>query len=462
MRARRFARVARARGARRSRGVARVASSGVAFASRRRSHASRFSRRASRREADEWRDCGTKLRKASATTLDGAHARARGDVARRGTGDARARAGSRARGVRGQGGGARARLFERGLDRGARVAAMRSGFRARASLTASSRRRDGALRLVSVRAATGALVTSDATSRDDAAGVARAREIFLRLANDDAWTTTRAKVAAVNFLTNRASDEIVIACTLSAESDDGDDATWMEFAEAMRALDDAVVGCVRRRKKTPKLVVGRDYVMETTRLVDGRAVVFKHVEGSFSNPNGGVAELTANHLVRICANVAGPKTKFIELYAGCGNHTCCVAPQFPGGAFAVEIDPVLVEAARENFARNGVRAEIVCRAAEDWIADRSDWRTNDRDVVLLVDPPRGGLDARTLDVVTREFDDVIYVACDCESLKRDIDDERAGFAARGFELTSLACFDHAPTSPRWIETVGVLKRRTNE
>ena len=332
-----------------------------------------------------------------------------------------------------------------------------AGFRERAS-HGVEKTRDGALRLVSVRAATGALVTSDATSRDDAAGVERAREIFLRVANDDAWTTTRARVTAANFLTNRTSDEIVIACTLSAESGDGDDATWMEFAEAMRALDDAVVGCVRKRKKTPKLVVGRDYVTETTRLVDGRSVVFKHVEGSFSNPNGGVAELTANHLVRICADIAGPKTKFIELYAGCGNHTCCVAPQFPGGAFAVEIDPVLVEAARENFARNGVRAEIVCERAEDWIASRES-PTNDRDVVLLVDPPRGGLDARTLDVVTREFDDVIYVACDCESLKRDIDDERVGFAARGFELTSLACFDHAPTSPRWIETVGVFKRR---
>jgi len=193
-------------------------------------------------------------------------------------------------------------------------------------------------------------------------------------------------------------------------------------------------------------------------LDDGRSVIFKHVEGSFSNPNGGVAELTANHLVRICADIAGPATRFIELYAGCGNHTCCVAPRFAGGAFAVEIDPALVDAARENFARNGVRADVVCRPAEDWIASR-DRSTNDRDVVLLVDPPRGGLDARTLDIVTREFDDVIYVACDCRSLKRDVDDARVGFAARGFELTSLACFDHAPTSTRWIETVGVFRRR---
>ena len=455
-RAREGSRASRARAARVARGVARVASAArirVARRSPRRGLAPRVAARGAKRassgrSAKSVRDDTRRRMRARAATraVAGPATRARGRV--------RARAAFEDKVRRAE------RLFE--VDSiEAHASPLRSGFRARASFGVD-RRSDGALRLVGVRAATGELVTSREGSEDDAAGVARAREIFLRLANDDAWTTTRAKVAAVNFLTNRASDEIVIACTLSAESDDGDDATWMKFAEAMRALDDAVVGCVRRRKKTPKLVVGRDYVMETTRLVDGRAVVFKHVEGSFSNPNGGVAELTANHLVRICANVAGPKTKFIELYAGCGNHTCCVAPQFPGGAFAVEIDPVLVEAARENFARNGVRAEIVCRAAEDWIADRSDWRTNDRDVVLLVDPPRGGLDARTLDVVTREFDDVIYVACDCESLKRDIDDERAGFAARGFELTSLACFDHAPTSPRWIETVGVFKRRTNK
>ena len=337
-----------------------------------------------------------------------------------------------------------------------------AGFRERAS-HGVEKTRDGALRLVSVRAATGALVTSDATSRDDAAGVERAREIFLRVANDDAWTTTRARVTAANFLTNRTSDEIVIACTLSAESGDGDDATWMEFAEAMRALDDAVVGCVRKRKKTPKLVVGRDYVTETTRLVDGRAVVFKHVEGSFSNPNGGVAELTANHLVRICADTSPARRRNSSSCTPVAGITRVAwRRSFPAARSRWRLIRFWWKRRAKTLRATAFERKSCAERAEDWIADRRDWPTNDRDVVLLVDPPRGGLDARTLDVVTREFDDVIYVACDCESLKRDIDDERAGFAARGFELTSLACFDHAPTSPRWIETVGVFKRRTNE
>lgn len=74
-----------------------------------------------------------------------------------------------------------------------------------------------------------------------------------------------------------------------------------------------------------KFVVGRDYVTEITRLVDGCLVVFKYVEGSFLNLNGGVVEFMVNYFVWICVDIVGLKMKFIELYVGCGNYTCCMA-----------------------------------------------------------------------------------------------------------------------------------------
>lgn len=58
----------------------------------------------------------------------------------------------------------------------------------------------------------------------------------------------------------------------------------------------------------------------------------------------------------------------------------------------------------------------MCECVEDWIVFRESF-TNDRDVVLFVDLSRGGLDVCMFDVVMCEFDDVIYVVCDCELFK---------------------------------------------
>ena len=101
----------------------------------------------------------------------------------------------------------------------------------------------------------------------------------------------------------------------------------------------------------------------------------------------------------------------------------------------------------------------MCAPAEEWIPANVDDVDRAR-TVLLVDPPRAGLgfDRRLLDVVCRKFDAVVYIACDHASLLRDLEEEDIGFYARGFTLKTLACFDHAPTSERWIETVAVLVR----
>ena len=317
---------------------------------------------------------------------------------------------------------------------------------------------------------------------DGAEGVERAAGAFARVVNRSSHAVVGRRVVAVNFLTNREGDQVVVGVTTKTktktktktrgmdedEDEDEERRAFDAFAAAMMEDDSTIVGVVCRRRKRAPYVIGQDFVVETMTTCDGgRVVEFKHTEGSFSNPNPDVAELTANFLCDVAreltANGGERAMRFVELYAGCGNHTVTLAPYFRGGAFAVEINPALVDAARENFARNNVvNATIVNVAAEDWVTTQQALRDDDKErAVVLVDPPRAGLDAKTLDFITssKAFDAVIYVACDALSLKRDIEDPERGFIARGFTLTRLAVFDHAPTSRRWIELVGVFVRR---
>ena len=101
------------------------------------------------------------------------------------------------------------------------------------------------------------------------------------------------------------------------------------------------------------------------------------VEGAFSNPNADVAERTAGWLRETTRRALAERgedaawfssstastakksrkkktrTRLTELYCGNGTHTVNLARAFRA-VTAVEIEPRLCAAARENFAANGV------------------------------------------------------------------------------------------------------------
>jgi tRNA (uracil-5-)-methyltransferase len=118
-------------------------------------------------------------------------------------------------------------------------------------------------------------------------------------------------------------------------------------------------------------VLDRDWVVETYSLPGGRRLSYKQVEGSFSNPNARICELTLQWLCSVskqslpsrCAGSAargsGDGPDLLELYCGNGNHTCALAGD--GGyrrVLGVDLDKRLVAAANENLRRNGVAPEL--------------------------------------------------------------------------------------------------------
>lgn len=214
-----------------------------------------------------------------------------------------------------------------------------------------------------------------------------------------------------------------------------------------------------------------------------RHLRYKQVEGAFSNPNGDVAEVTARWLHDACEDILLARNKrglgsgsapvstlpwLLELYCGNGNHAVSLSPRF-GRVLAVEIEPRLVAAANENFAVNGVaNATVTALPAETFARARTgtgcrglldgddvDQLLADawRDGTVLVDPPRAGLDSDTLSLVAG-FRSVLYVACDCAALARDL----RSTLGETHEVRRMALFDHFPGS-RFCEVVVWLEAK---
>jgi tRNA/tmRNA/rRNA uracil-C5-methylase (TrmA/RlmC/RlmD family) len=189
---------------------------------------------------------------------------------------------------------------------------------------------------------------------------------------------------------------------------------WPAAARALvAALGDGI--SVQGRSKGKCLIEGCEYVTERLSLPEiegvcrgwGGHVMYQQVEGSFSNPNPAVNEKVLGWLCQcvdlVCAwercheheatgdaqtcartdplpcdvrrdpftgnaaAAAHPSLKssrpragevLLELYSGNGNHTCVLARKFRR-VVAVEINPVLCEAAEANLRLNGVTNVVV-------------------------------------------------------------------------------------------------------
>ena len=97
---------------------------------------------------------------------------------------------------------------------------------------------------------------------------------------------------------------------------------------------------------------------------------------------------------------------------------------------------------------------IIHKPAEEVAKRRHLYHFNEQDF-LLVDPPRAGLDSLTLQLV-REFQSVVYIACDARSLARDLREKGLGVSHR---VQYMAAFDHFPWHAEYLEVVCWLEKK---
>ncbi len=143
----------------------------------------------------------------------------------------------------------------------------------------------------------------------------------------------------------------------------------------------------------------------------------------------------------------------LDLYCGAGTISLCLA-RHAKRVIGAEIVPQAVENAAENAAYNHIEnAEFICADAGEAAAQLA--RRELRPEVVLVDPPRKGMDEAAVRAVgSMQPARIVYVSCDPATLARDI----LRFNGLGYVMQEATAVDMFPRT-RHVETVVLLSRK---
>lgn len=280
------------------------------------------------------------------------------------------------------------------------------------------------------------------------AAIARLMPLLLEAVN--AEPELRRRLFAAEFLTTSTGDALVTLIYHRPLSD-----AWRAAAAALAArLDCSLIG----RSHRQKIVIGRDHVTETL-SVAGRTYSWQQIESGFTQPN---AVINCAMLTWAAEQATGLGGDLLELYCGNGNFTLVLAGRF-ARLLATEVAKISVRAAQHNLATNGIANVALVRMSSAEVAQalagvRPFRRLKDIDLgahefsTLLVDPPRAGLDATTLELATT-FRNILYISCNPGTLRRDV----LALGA-GHRIAEFAVFDQFPDTPH-LECGALLVRR---
>ncbi len=142
----------------------------------------------------------------------------------------------------------------------------------------------------------------------------------------------------------------------------------------------------------------------------------------------------------------------LDLYCGVGTITLCMA-KAAGKVYGVEVVEQAVADAWDNAKRNGIdNAEFFCGDAGQAALELE--KNGVRPDVVVVDPPRKGLNADTIEALHRMSPRrIVYVSCDPATLARDV----ALLKQRGFQLQNAQAFDLFPRTAHVESVVTLVK-----
>ena len=211
--------------------------------------------------------------------------------------------------------------------------------------------------------------------------------------------------------------------------------------------------CLSIHKKKGNAVLGDKFV---TLYGDGYiedilcGLRFKLSPRSFYQVNHDQAEQLYDKAIEF-AGLTGKET-VLDLYCGTGTITLALSRK-AGKVIGVEIVEAAIHDAKENAVRNNIEnAEFFCADAAQ--AAKRFAEEGTKPDVIVVDPPRKGLDESVIDsIVYMAPEKVVYVSCDPATLARDL----KRFAQRGYETIKAEAFDMFPRCHH-VESVALLQR----
>jgi len=155
------------------------------------------------------------------------------------------------------------------------------------------------------------------------------------------------------------------------------------------------------------------------------------------------------------AHLTGTET-VLDLYCGTGTITLALS-RHAKQVIGVEIIPAAIVDAKENAKRNGIEnAEFFCADASQ--AAKKFAEEGIRPDVIVVDPPRKGLDQQVIDAMVQMSPDrIVYVSCDPATLARDLN----RLEEQGYKTQEAEAVDMFPRCHH-VESVVLLSREKCE
>jgi tRNA (uracil-5-)-methyltransferase len=260
--------------------------------------------------------------------------------------------------------------------------------------------------------------------------------------------TLHMKFFSVEFLGSLSGD-LLVTMIYHKKLDDN----WNEKAKLLaQKLDIKIIG----RSRKQKVILSEDKIDEKLNI-HGEAFYFQYKEGGFTQPNQKVNE----QMIEWVLDNINSKDDLCELYCGGGNFTIPLSKQF-NKVLATEISKTSINSAKVNCQLNGIEnIKFIRLAAEEFVEARNGVRefrrlkqenVNLEDYnfsTIFVDPPRAGLDDTTRELC-KDFNQIIYISCNPETLKRDLET-----LTKTHKIEKFAFFDQFAYSTH-IETGVIL------
>jgi tRNA (uracil-5-)-methyltransferase len=239
--------------------------------------------------------------------------------------------------------------------------------------------------------------------------------------------TLNFKLFSIEFLSSMTNDMLVTLIYHRAL-----DENWKDEAKKLEEeFDIKIIG----RSRKQKIVLSDDSITEELNipvlqhsLRENSKFKIQYKEGGFTQPN---QKVNLAMIGWVLENIE-TNNDLCELYCGGGNFTLPLSKNF-NQVLATEISKTSIHSAKNNCELNDIKnIKFIRMSSEEFVEARNavrDFRRLALENVhlddynfstIFVDPPRAGLDDTTRKLAS-EFSQIIYISCNPETLKRDLD-----------------------------------------
>lgn len=243
--------------------------------------------------------------------------------------------------------------------------------------------------------------------------------------------------------------EILVKMVTSSQTE-FDEEGFVKMLLALE-LDNTIVGVLRTINDRIadavycdelKILWGRDYYMEKIMGLDFKVSAF-----SFFQTNVPAVERLYTEAISMIDDYADKK--MFDLYCGTGTITQSLATKAKE-VVGVELVEDAVDAARENAKLNGLEN---CKFIAGDVFEVLD-SIDDTPEVIVVDPPRVGIQPKALDkIIGYGVEQILYISCNPKTLAGNLE----YMQGNGYKVMKLKAYDNFPMT-KHTECVTLLSR----